>query len=111
MRKKIKKFLVFSVFCPDTQGYPYQPFIDETMYGGISQYIKFLSDRDKVCPNPKLHLIGHITDRNGVLDEIQPLFAPQEVCLSENFLSYVLVMLTHLSLQLSKYFKKIGVFK
>lgn len=111
MLKARRQKIILSVYCPDTECYPYYPFVAEGMFDGIQQYIKFLSYRDKICPNPELHVIGHCTGSYGSLEDIQPLMAPQKVELSDNFLSWTLVHLTHLSIQLKKYLERIGILK
>lgn len=99
------KYLIFSVFSPETQSYPYNPFVAESVYGGIQQFIKFIKDREKICPNPKLHLIGECLGFSRGLDNFQPYLAPKEVILSDNFLSWTFVNLIEFSLNLQKYLK------
>lgn len=102
-----KKLYVLSVYCPDVEFYPYHPFVATSIYDGIKQYIKFINNRERVCPNPQLHLIGHCEDVNGCLKNVQPLLAPQEVVLSKNFLSWTMVNLYSLSLKLVDYLNKL----
>lgn len=107
------RYMVFSIYSPDIENYPYYPFIAKNVYEGIQQYIKFIRERDKICPNPQLHYIGNIVERNGLAhpSDIQPLLAPQLVELSGNFLSWTFVTLVELSLKFSDYLKKIGVYR
>ena len=106
MRKKGNYLRVFAVYSPDTENYPYFPFTGTTIYDGIKQFCNFLMDREKVCPNPQLHIIATCKDINGSLYDIQPLVCPQQVVLKKNFITWSIVHMTCLTAKVTKYLKE-----
>ena len=99
-----KKRFVFSVFDEETQGYPYFPFTGNSINDGIGQYIKFISDRKRICEKPSLHWIGSCwEDGSGTLRDIQPLAFPRRVEISDGLFSRFSVLAIHYLYKIEKY--------
>lgn len=103
MRKKNNYLKVFAVYSPETESYPYYPFTGMTIYDGIKQFINFLVDREKVCPNPQLHIIATCKDINGSLYDIQPLVCPKQIVLKKNLATWSIVYMSCLTAKVAKY--------
>ena len=107
-----KKRLVFSVYDETTECYPYFPFTGKTIQDGIGQYIKFISDRTKICEKPSLHWIGSCwQDGSGMLRDIQPLQFPRRVEISDGLFSKFYVLSVHYLYRIEKYLSDLMLFK
>lgn len=99
-----KKRFVFSVYDEESESYPYFPFTGYSIDDGVGQFIKFISDREKICPKPVLHWIGSCwQDGSGTLRDIQPLAFPRRVDISDKLFSKFAVLSIHYLYKIQKY--------
>lgn len=104
-----KKLYVFGVYSPDLDDYPYLPFTGPSIADGICQFVRFISDRDKICPNPELHLIGTAYRNHGCVDNIQPTLCPQKVTFDTHLIGMCVALGTYYINLIIKYLKRISV--
>lgn len=106
-----KKRFVFSVFDEESESYPYFPFTGKSIADGVGQYIKFISDRDKICPKPTLHWIANAwQDGSGMLRDISPLAFPRRVEISDGLFSKFTVLAIHYLYKIEKYLDDLMLF-
>lgn len=64
---------IYSIYCPDIEDYPYQPFTAKTDTHALSKFANFCLDQKKICTNPRLHRLGEVLfNRNGSICFVQP---------------------------------------
>lgn len=99
-----KKRFVFSVYDEESESYPYFPFTGNSIQDGVGQFIKFISDRERICPKPVLHWIGSCwQDGTGTLRDIQPLAFPRRVEISDNIFAKFTTLAIHYLYKIEKY--------
>lgn len=58
--KKKKCEYVYSIFSREFQDYPYYPFFAKNNTLALREFYKFCKDRERICPEPELHLIATV---------------------------------------------------
>ena len=90
-----KKYLVFSVYSPDIEDYPYFPFFGKSVTEGVRLFMKFIESKEHICPNPELHLLGECREFNGSYVDIQPFMFPKRVEVVDNIFGRCCVLAFH----------------
>lgn len=72
MSKKLIQRNVYSIYSKSLEDYPYFPFYAKNNTQALRIFFKMLLDKQKICAEPELHLIGVAKFKDDFLITVEP---------------------------------------